>query len=371
MIYKNSIFNINEHHFILQKTCIEFAGKELTNQASIIDSTSSYPKTQITKMGQMGLMSVFIPEYDNGSGFDTKAYVMALKEISQACASCGVIMSVNNSLYCDPILKHGSKELKKIFLHPFTKGNKIGCFALSEPGNGSDAAAANTKATLLNNNYILNGTKAWVTNGYEANATIIFATTNKKLKHHGISAFLIPIPYKGLTLGKKENKLGIKGSSTCNIMLDNCTIPKTFLLGQEGDGFKIAMQTLDGGRIGIASQAIGIAQAAFNAAVKYSIERKAFNTTISKFQLIQQKIADMAVKIESAKLLTMQAASLKDANQKFIKEAAMAKLYASETSSFVTHQAMQIFGGNGYIKDFPMERYFRDARITEIYEGKL
>lgn len=365
-----SLFGLTNAHLMLKKTCAIFAEKELKPKAALFDENQKFPLLQIKKMASLGLMGILIPENEGGSGFDARAYSIALEEISKGCASCGVIMSVNNSLYCDPIYKFGSSFVKEKFLYSFAKGEKLGCFALSEPGNGSDAAAASTKAIYDNkDHYILNGTKAWVTNGYDADAAIVFATTNVDLGYKGISAFLLPLPYDGVTLGKKENKLGIRASSTCNIILENCRLPKKYLLGSEGQGFKIAMAVLDGGRIGIAAQALGISQAAFEESIIYSKERKAFNKTISKLQSIQNKIADMALKIESSRLLTLNAALLKDQKNNFTKEAAMAKLSASETSSFVTHQALQIFGGNGYVKDYPVERHFRDARITEIYEG--
>ena len=364
-----NLFGLTNTHLILKETCANFSEKELKPKAAVFDREHKFPLAQIKKMASLGLMGVLIPENEGGSGFDARAYTIALEEISKGCASCGVIMSVNNSLYCDPILKFGSSFLKENFLRSFAMGKKLGCFALSEPGNGSDAAAASTKAINDNTHYILNGTKSWVTNGYEADAAIVFAATNSDLGHKGISAFLVPLPYDGVTLGKKEDKLGIRGSSTCNIILEDCRLPKNYLLGKEGQGFKIAMIVLDGGRIGIAAQALGISQASFEESVLYAKERKAFNKPIAKLQSIQNKIADMALRIEGSRLLTLKAALLKDQKILFTKEAAMAKLAASETSAFVTHQAMQIFGGNGYVTEFSVERHFRDARITEIYEG--
>jgi butyryl-CoA dehydrogenase len=246
----------------------------------------------------------------------------------------------------------------------------LGCFALSEPGNGSDAGAASTTAVRDGDDWVLNGTKSWITNGYEADAAIVFATTDKSLKHKGISAFMVPMPTEGLSLGKKEDKLGIRASSTCNLIFEDCRIPNACLLGEPGFGFKIAMMTLDGGRIGIASQALGIAQAALEAAVAYAQERQAFGAPIAKLQAIQFKIAEMAMRVEGARLLTWRAAILKDKGDvRFTKEAAMAKLAASEAATYVAHQAMQVFGGNGYVTEYPVERHYRDARITEIYEG--
>jgi len=276
---------------------------------------------------------------------------------------------VNNSLYCDPLWKFGTPAQKKVFLEPFASGRQLGCFALSEPGNGSDAGAARTTAERLGDHWVLNGTKAWITNGYDANAALVFATTDRAKKHKGISAFIVPMPTDGLSLGKKEDKLGIRASSTCNLIFEDCRIPLESLLGQEGEGFKIAMSTLDGGRIGIAAQAVGIAQAALEEAVSYAKQRQAFGAPIANLQAIQFKIADMAWRLDSARLLTWRAAQLKDQKVRFTTEAAMAKLAASEMATFVTHQAIQVLGGNGYVTEFAAERHYRDARVTEIYEG--
>ncbi len=363
------MFELSETHVMLQKMCRDFANKELAPHAAAFDKEHRYPKEQVKGLARLGLMGVFVPETMGGAGLDVLSYAIAMEEISRGCASAGVIMSVNNSLFCDPIQIFGSAMLKDRFLKPFARGEKLGCFALSEPGNGSDAAAAKTVAVRDGDFYILNGTKSWITNGYEADAAIVFATTNAEKKHHGISAFLVPMPTSGLTLGKKEDKLGIRATSTCNLIFEDCRIPKENMLGEEGQGFKIAMKVLDGGRIGIAGQALGIAQAALEAAVAYANERKAFGEPIGKLQAISFKIADMAMRIESARLLTWRAAVLKDQGKSYTKEAAMAKLSASETATFVAHQAMQVFGGNGYVTEFPVERHYRDARITEIYEG--
>jgi len=314
-------------------------------------------------------MGIDVPEQHGGAGLDYLAYAVAMEEVSRGCASTGVIMSVNNSLYCGPVSKFATEKQKQSWLKPFALGEKLGCFALSEPGNGSDAGAASTTATRVGDYWVLNGTKAWITNGYEADAAVVFATTDRSLKHKGITAFLVPKPTPGLSLGKKEDKLGIRASSTCNLIFEDCKIPAENTLGEIGQGFKIAMATLDAGRIGIASQALGIAQAAFEVAVKYAQERKAFNQPIANLQAIQIKLADMAVRLDSARLLTWQAASLKDGKKNYTKEAAMAKLAASEAATFVSHQAIQILGGMGYTTDMSAERHYRDARITEIYEG--
>lgn len=266
-------------------------------------------------------------------------------------------------------MSFGNDKQKKLFVAPYTSGAKVGCFALSEPGNGSDAGAASTTAVDKGDHYLLNGTKMWITNGYEAEAAVVFATTDKSLKHKGISAFIVPKNIPGFSLGKKEDKLGIRGSSTCQLIFEDCKVPKENLLGEPGFGFKIAMQTLDAGRIGIASQALGIAQASLECAVDYANKRVAFGKPISKLASIQEKIANMALRIESARLLTWRAAWMKDNKKPFTKEAAMAKLAASETATFCSHQAIQVLGGMGYVSDMPAERHYRDARITEIYEG--
>lgn len=354
---------------MLRKVCQDFADNELSPVAPRNDREHRFPAEQIKQMGELGLMGIDVPEKYGGAGLNYLAYSIAMEEISRGCASAGVIMSVNNSLYCGPVQKFATDAQKKEWLTPFAKGDKLGCFALSEPGNGSDAGAASTKADQVSDGWILNGTKAWITNGYEADAAVVFATTSKALKHKGISAFLVPKNIPGFSLGKKEDKLGIRASSTCNLIFENCFIPKENLLGAPGEGFKIAMTTLDAGRIGIAAQALGIAQAALNLAVEYSQQRTAFSQPISKLQAIQFKVADMATRLESARLLTWRAAETKDRGENFTKEAAMAKLSASETATFVTHQAIQILGGMGYVSDTAAERHYRDARITEIYEG--
>ncbi|XP_041348458.1 short-chain specific acyl-CoA dehydrogenase, mitochondrial-like [Gigantopelta aegis] len=365
----SGLIELPETHQLLEKTCHDFADNELVPIAGQIDKSHTFPKNQIKKMGELGLMSINVSEQDGGTGLDYLAYAIAMEEISRGCASSGVIMSAHNSLYLGPIKTFGTKEQKETFLKPFLNGDKIGCFALSEPGNGSDAGAASTTARLDGDSWVLNGTKAWITNGYEADATVVFATTDKSKKHKGISAFLVPKPTPGLSLGKKEDKLGIRASSTCNLIFEDCRIPKENILGEPGFGFKIAMITLDDGRIGIAGQALGIAQAALECAVEYSKTRIAFGSPIAKLQAIQLKIADMALRIESARLLTWRAAMLKDAKKPFTKEAAMAKLAASEAATFVAHQCIQVLGGMGYVTEMPAERHYRDARITEIYEG--
>ncbi|XP_029921199.1 short-chain specific acyl-CoA dehydrogenase, mitochondrial [Myripristis murdjan] len=358
-----------EMHQMLRQTCRDYADRELTPIAAKLDKEHSFPAKQIQELGAMGVLAMEVPDGLGGAGMDYLAYSLAVEEISRGCASTGVVVSVNNSLYIGPILKFGTEEQKKQWITPFTTGEKVGCFALSEPGNGSDAGAASTIARQEGDEWVLNGTKAWITNSWDASATVVFATTDKSLKHKGISAFLIPMPYPGLSLGKKEDKLGIRASSTANIILEDCRIPLGNMLGPRGAGFKIAMQTLDSGRIGIAAQALGIAQAALDCAADYAHKRTAFGAPIGKMQAIQFKLADMALAIESARLLTWKAAILRDAKKPFTKEAAMAKLAASEAATYCSHQSIQILGGMGYVTDMPAERHYRDARITEIYEG--
>mmetsp|Transcript_23909 Transcript_23909/g.35704 ORF Transcript_23909/g.35704 Transcript_23909/m.35704 type:complete len:321 (+) Transcript_23909:46-1008(+) len=301
-----------------------------------------------------------------------------MEEISRGCASVGVIMSAHNSLYLSPIDNFGTDAQKERYITPYAMpltdddGSQmnIGCFGLSEPGNGSDAGAASTTATLDGSEWVINGTKAWITNAHEATAAIVFATTDKSLKHKGISAFIVPmIDVEGFSLGAKEDKLGIRASSTANLIMDNVRIPKDNLLGQPGEGFKIAMKTLDGGRIGVAGQALGIASAAIDCAVNYALERTSFGAPISKLQSIQMKISKMTTARDAARLLTWRAAMMKDAGEKYTREAAMAKLMASEAATMCAHQSIQVLGGMGYVSDMPAERHYRDARITEIYEG--
>ncbi|XP_068190327.1 short-chain specific acyl-CoA dehydrogenase, mitochondrial isoform X2 [Antennarius striatus] len=365
----SQLAELPDTHQILRQTCRDYAERELIPIASKLDQSHTYPAKQIQELGAMGVMAIEVPEELGGAGMDYLAYSLVMEEISRGCASTGVVVSVNNSLYIGPILKFGTEEQKRQWITPFTTGDKVGCFALSEPGNGSDAGAASTTAHQDGDQWVLNGTKAWITNSWDASATVVFATTDKSLKHKGISAFVIPMPHPGLSLGKKEDKLGIRASSTANIILEDCRIPLDNMLGPRGAGFKIAMQTLDSGRIGIASQALGIAQASLDCAADYAHKRSAFGAPIGKLQAVQFKLADMAVAIESARLLTWKASFLRDAQKPFTKEAAMAKLAASEAATFCSHQAIQVLGGMGYVTDMPAERHYRDARITEIYEG--
>jgi len=362
-------FELTEEQKEVQRTAREFAKKEILPLARKIDEEEYFPKEIIKKLADIGFMGMMVPEKYGGAGFDTISYVLAMEEISAACASTGVIMSVNNSLVSDPLMRYGTEEQKMKYLMPLAKGEKLGCFCLSEPDCGSDAAGLRTMARKEGNECIIEGTKNFVTNGPQADIAIVFATIDKNLKHKGICAFILEKDMKGYIISKVEKKLGIRGSGTAQIILDGVRVSEKNLLGQVGEGFKIAMTTLDGGRIGIASQALGIARAAFEEAVKYSKERKAFGQNICEFELVQEMIAEMGTRIDAARLLTLRAAYLKDKKMRFTKEAAMAKLFASETAMWVTIKAIQVFGGYGYITDNTVERHFRDAKITEIYEG--
>eukprot|EP00980_Cylindrotheca_fusiformis_P007818 scaffold1669_cov129-Cylindrotheca_fusiformis.AAC.29 len=360
-----------EEHKMIYDMCRKFADEELAPNAGEWDKKHEFPKDAITQLSELGLMGISTPEECGGSELDALSYAIAMEEISRGCASAGVIMSAHNSLYLYPIQTFGTPEQHEKFITPYagSEGLKIGCFGLSEPGNGSDAGAASTTATKDGDDWIINGTKAWITNAHEASAAVVFATTDKSLKHKGISAFIVPMDSEGFSLGAKEDKLGIRASSTSNLIMENVRIPGDCLLGQEGQGFKIAMQTLDGGRIGVAGQGLGIASASIDCAVKYALERTAFGKPIADFQMIQLKISQMVMARDSARLLTWRAAQLKDAGENFTREAAMAKLAASEAATMCAHQSIQILGGMGYVTEMPAERHYRDARITEIYEG--
>jgi len=364
-----TFLDLPETHQMLKDTCRQFAEAELWPIAGAIDKSGIFPEATVLKMGELGLMGIDQAEDFGGSGLDSLAYAVTLTEISRGCASHGVIMSAHNSLYLGPIKYFGTEKQKEDYIAPFVSGDKLGAFCLSEPGNGSDAGAASTTATDMGDHWVLNGTKAWITNSWQADGFVVFATTNKSAKHKGISAFIVPKSAEGLSLGKKEDKLGIRASATSNVIFEDCKIPKDNLLGKPGMGFKIAMMTLDSGRIGIAAQALGIAKNAFDCAVDYASKRNSFGAPISKLQMIQSKIADMALKIEMSELMMYKAASFKDAGRPYTKEAAMAKLSCSETATHVAHQAIQVLGGMGYVSDMPVERNYRDARITEIYEG--
>ena len=361
--------NLSEDQKMIHKLISDFSENEIKPVASENERNSRFPAELIKKLGELGFMGHFVPTEYGGCGLDYLSYIIAIEEISKACASTGIIVSAHNSLTCSPIIDFGTDGQKEKYLPDLSCGKKLGCFALSEPEAGSDAASIKTTAVKEGKHYIINGLKSWITNGSEADIAIFFVYTDRKLKSRGITAFIVDLDSPGIEIGKSEHKLGIKASSTTQTIFDNCKIPAENLLGSEGEGFKIAMKTLDGGRIGVAAQAVGIARAALEASVIYAKERKAFGDSISNFQGIQFMIADMSTRVEAARLLTWQAASLLNKGLKYTKQSAMAKLFAAETAMWVTTKAIQIHGGNGYTTDFPVERYFRDAKITEIYEG--
>lgn len=362
-------FQLTEDQKMIRDMARKFARDVVAPKAAELDEKSEFPKMHLSKMWELGFMSMMIDPKYGGSGLDTLSYVLALEEISWACASTAVTMSVNNSLFCGPVQKFGTEEQKQEFLVPCATGKALGAYCLSEPGTGSDAANQQTTALLSGNDYVLNGTKNFITNGPDAEHFVVFAMTDKAKRHKGISAFLVKKSDSGFSVGKVEKKLGIRASSTSSIVLTDCKIPKSRLIGGEGQGFMIAMTTLDAGRIGIATQALGISQAAFDHAIKYAGEREAFGQTIDNFQAIQFMLSDMSTRIEASRLLTHKAAWMKDQGMNCSREAAQAKLFASETSNFVTNKAVQIHGGYGYSREYPVERLLRDARITEIYEG--
>jgi len=369
--------HLNEEHVMIQDAARDFARSEIAPVAAHYDETGEFPLPIIRKMGEMGFMGIEMPEEYGGAGMDTIAYILAMEEIAKADVATSTIMSVNNSLYCHGIYTFGTEAQKQAWLLPITTGEQIGAYALTEPMSGSDAGTMRTRAVLSEDGsyYTINGIKSWITSGPVANRLVLFAVTDPdaKPRHRGITAFLIDTSQPGFTSGKEEPKLGIRASATCEIMFDDYKCPVENVLGQPGQGFKIAMTVLDAGRIGIASQALGVAEAAYEASVQYARERIAFGNPIGAFQMIQQKIADMKTRIEASRLLIYQAALAKQESKKtgkrFTTEAAMAKLFASETAMFVTHAAVQIHGGMGYSRELPIERYFRDAKITEIYEG--
>ena len=368
-----ALYPLSDEHKMIRDAARDFAQKEIVPVAAEFDESGEFPHKTIKKMGEMGFMGIEIPEEYGGAGMDTLAYVLALEEISKADAAHGVIMSVNNSLYCHGILKFGTEEQKRKFLTPIASGKSIGAYSLTEPQSGSDAGTMKSRATRDGNSYILNGRKSWVTSGPVASYYVVFVTTDPEKKQKGISAFLVEADTPGLTRGKKEPKLGIRASATSELIFEDCRVPAENLLGKEGEGFKIAMTVLDAGRIGIATQALGIAEAAYEATRQYAVDREAFGQPIGAFQGTGFKIADMKTRIEASRLLIYNAALAKQRSKtdgsRYSLEASMAKLFASETAMFVTHAAVQIHGGMGYSRELPIERYFRDAKITEIYEG--
>jgi len=362
-------FKLTEEQEMLQKMVRDFAEKEVKPLAAEIDNSHEFPMETVRKAAELGLMGVAVPEEWGGAGMDYVSYVLAIQEVSRACGTTGVILSVNNSLVCDPLERYAGDELKKRILTPLAAGDKIGCFGLTEPNAGTDVANLSTKAVRDGDEYVLEGTKNFITNGSVADVALIFAVTDKEKGHKGLSLFVVEKGTPGYRAGKEEDKLGICASACSELILENVRIPAANLVGEEGQGFKIAMNTLDGGRIGIAAQAVGIARAALEAAVAYAKERVQFGKPISSFQGLQWMMADMKTRLEAAYLLTMQAAYARQHKPRCSVESAMAKLFAGEAATKITHDALQIFGGYGYMREYPAERFYRDARITEIYEG--
>jgi butyryl-CoA dehydrogenase len=365
----NSWPDVDESKKMLLDQVRAFAQAEIAPKAKEADETGNFPTAIVKKLGEMGLMGMMVPEEYGGAGMDAVSYVMCMEEISAACASTGVIMSVNNSLVCGPLKEFGNEEQKKTFLAPLARGEKLGCFALSEPGAGSDPGGLKVTATPVEGGFTLNGTKNWITNGKEADIALVFATTDRSLGHKGICALIVDCKAKGFTVAKLEDKLGICASSTAQLFFDDVFVPSSSLLGQLGQGFKIALNTLDGGRIGIAAQALGIARSSLDASKKFAVEREQFGAPIAKLQAIQFFIADMATRLQGARLLTWNAARIKDTGERYTKEAAMAKLAASEAAMWIANKGIQVHGGYGYTKEYVVERNYRDAKITEIYEG--
>ena len=362
-------FELTSEQELIRKTAREFAEKEITPYAAAWDRNEEFPAETVKKLGELGFMGIAVPEQWGGAGMDNVAYTLAVEEISRGCGSVGVIMSVNNSLACWPLLKFGTDEQKERWLKPLASGQKLGAYCLSEPQAGTDAAAQKTTATPDGDGWVINGTKNFITNGANANTFILFAMTDMSKGHKGISAFVVDADAPGVSVAHTEHKMGIRASDTAQMTFDDVKLGGDQLLGRIEDGFKIAMQTLDGGRIGIAAKALGIAQASIDHSVAYAKERKQFGREIGKFQAIQFKIAEMAARTDAARLLTYRAAAVKDSGARHSNESAMAKLMASRNSVYCSEEAVQIFGGNGYSKEYPVEKLMRDAKICDIYEG--
>lgn len=363
------IITLTEEQKMIVDQVRDFAQKEIAPRAAHIDQTGEFPKEIVKQMGEMGLLGLNVDPAFGGAGLDYLTYALVGEELNAACASTGVIFSAHNSLACGPVNKWGNDAQKKKWLEPMASGKKIGCFALSEPGSGSDAGALLCKSVKQGNDWVINGTKNWITNGPESDTMVVLTTMDTAMKHKGVCAFVIDKNTPGVSVGKVEHKLGIKGSGTSQLIFENVKVSDDQLLGKPGDGFKIAMTTLDAGRVGIAAQAIGIARAALEAAKKFAHERETFGKPIAQHQGIQFMIADMAMRLDAARLLVWRAAMMQDKGMKFTREAAMAKLFASEAANFICDKALQVHGGYGYVNEYPVERHYRDQRITEIYEG--
>jgi len=360
---------LSEEQELVQNTARKFAEKHLKPGVIERDENAEFPSEQVKMMGELGFMGIMVPERWNGAGMDTISYTLIIEELSRVDASAGVIVSVNNSLVCQILVNYGNVWQKETYLTKLASGQQLGAFSLSEPQSGSDASNMHTVAEKSGQYYILNGTKNWVTSGINSDVVIVMALTDKSAGYNGISAFIVPKDLDGFSVGKKEDKLGIRGSDTCELYFDNCHVPIENLIDKEGQGFRIALTTLDGGRIGIAAQALGIAQAALDKSVQYAKERKQFGKTIGSFGALQEKIALMGTNVEASRLLIQKAAILKDAHKPYTKAAAMAKSFSSQTAMDATIDCVQIFGGYGYMQEYGVERLMRDAKITQIYEG--
>ena len=347
----------------------DFSEKEVKPLAQEVDEEERFPSETVEKMAKYGFLGIPFTKEQGGQGCDSLTYAICVEELSKVCGTTGVIVSAHTSLCAEPIRKFGTPEQIEKYLVPLAQGKHLGAFGLTEPAAGTDASGQQTKAVLDGDHYVLNGTKIFITNGGKADTYVIFAMTDKSKGNHGISAFIVEKDFPGFSIGKKELKMGIRGSSTTELVFENCIVPKENLLGKEGEGFKIAMTTLDGGRIGIAAQALGIAQGAIDETVKYVKERKQFGRPLAKFQNTQFQLADLQTRVDAARLLVYRAAMAKDTKKRFSSEAAMAKLFAAETAMAVTTKCVQLYGGYGYTRDYPVERMMRDAKITEIYEG--
>ena len=362
-------FVLSKEHEMARTLFRDFAQAEVKPLAQEVDETEHFPWDTVRKMQKLGFMGIPMPKEYGGQGCDSLTYAMCVEELSKVCGTTGVIVSAHTSLCCEPIRKWVTPEQKAKYLTPLASGEKIGAFGLTEPGAGTDASGQQTKAVLDGDHYVLNGSKIFITNGGAADTYVVFAMTDKSLGNHGISAFIVEKDFPGFSIGTKEKKMGIRGSSTTELIFQDCIVPKENLLGKEGQGFVVAMTTLDGGRIGIASQALGLAQGALDNTIAYVKERKQFGRALAKFQNTQFQLADMHTKVEAARLLVYKAARAKDTQKKYSLEAAMAKLYAAEVAMEVTTKAVQLHGGYGYTREYDVERMMRDAKITEIYEG--
>lgn len=363
------LFKLTDEQVMIQNMVREFSRKVVAPTAAERDKTRAFPSDNFKQMGELGLMGMMVPEEFGGEAADAVSYVLALSEIAYSCASTSVVMSVQNSIVCESLNKFATKKQKQEFLLPLASGEILGAFALTEPDAGSDPVSQTTTAVKDGDDYVINGTKRFITSGESSSVVLVTAKTDEAQAHRGISCFIVPKATPGLIVGHHEDKMGLRASDTTDLIFENCRVPAANILGKEGDGFKIAMSGLDSGRIGIAAQSLGVAQAAFDAAIKYAGKRKQFGVSITKHQAIRFQIADMATKIEAARQLTLSAASMKDRGEKFTREASMAKLFASEMVQEITAQAIQIHGGYGFTTDYPVERFYRDARVFTIYEG--